>query len=134
MDGCGHDHRFPCQRFSIVGRLEASGLVEAIGGCTSPLPLEELDRKGPGLRAACLGATRASDDPELDAEVARITDDEVDKGWFLGPFTMEDLDRTLPGRIPARRFGVRQGQKVRAIDEFSAFLHNAMVSTRAAST
>ena len=56
------------------------------------------------------------------------------KAGFLGPFTMEDLDRTLPGRIPARRFGVRQGQKVRAIDEFSAFLHNAMVSTRAAST
>ena len=68
-----------------------------------------------------------------DAEVARAVYDEtmqqLQDGWVKGPFSEHDLDLKYGGCwIPSKRFGVRQGQKVRAVDDFSEFLVNASVT------
>ena len=51
-------------------------------------------------------------------------------GWVRGPFNQQELDTKYDGCwIPSKRFGVRQGQKVRAVDDFSEFLVNASVTS-----
>ena len=51
-------------------------------------------------------------------------------GWIKGPYSSEELDRKFPeGWIPSKRFGVVQGSKVRAVDDFSEFLVNASCGT-----
>eukprot|EP00435_Cladocopium_sp_Y103_P017790 s259_g4.t1 len=51
-------------------------------------------------------------------------------GWVKGPFSVAQLDEKYNHCwIPSKRFGVRQGQKIRAVDDFSEFLINASVSS-----
>ena len=51
------------------------------------------------------------------------------KGWPVGPFSEEDISWRFDGVwTPARRFGVVQGGKVRPINDYSAFGHNAATS------
>eukprot|EP00973_Karenia_brevis_P042804 5925375-Karenia_brevis.AAC.1 len=52
--------------------------------------------------------------------------DEVGRGLLAGPFGVDHLVNILgPRWVGARRFGIKQGQKVRAIDDFSEFLINS---------
>jgi hypothetical protein len=53
----------------------------------------------------------------------------ADKQWVHGPFTAEQVTKRQ-GRhwIPAKRFGVKQGGKVRPVDDFSQYLINAAVT------
>ena len=81
--------------------------------------IEDLWRDSRSIQKAFMLHTDTSD-PELSKEVFDLTLAEVQKGWLTGPFTTEDLDRRLGKWIPNRRFGVRQGPKVRCIDDFSA--------------
>ena len=41
---------------------------------------------------------------------------EVSKGEAEGPFSLSDIDADIP---LSRRFGVRQGEKIRCVDDFS---------------
>eukprot|EP00435_Cladocopium_sp_Y103_P062520 s739_g24.t1 len=71
---------------------------------------------------------------ESDPEVARAVYDEtmqqLQDGWVKGPFSEAQLDAKYKGCwIPSKRFGVRQGTKIRAVDDFSEFLINASVSS-----
>ena len=68
-------------------------------------------------------------------EVAQAVCDETieqtapDKRWVVGPFTADEVTQRLgPCWIPSRRFGVRQGGKIRPVDDFSQYLVNATVS------
>ena len=70
-----------------------------------------------------------SGDSQMDAEVSRITAEEVSKGWLKGPFEPDQLSQRLGLWVPARRFGIRQGAGVRVIDDLSERGHNATVST-----
>ena len=49
---------------------------------------------------------------------------------MVGPFTAEQMTARL-GKlwVPSRRFGVRQSQKIRSVDDFSLYMINASVST-----
>jgi hypothetical protein len=61
-------------------------------------------------------------DPPVDEAVYLATQDEVAKGWLLGPYTPQQLEELVgPRWVPSRRFGVVQGGKVRPIDDFSEF-------------
>ena len=65
----------------------------------------------------------------MDSAVYAATAEEVERGWLLGPYSPEELSRAVgPLWVPSRRFGVRQGGKVRPIDDFSEFWVNATVS------
>ncbi len=62
-------------------------------------------------------AARSSVDDEMDASIWYQTLDEVQKGWLQGPLG----DSLVPQDAPiSRRFGVRQKNKIRPVDDFSA--------------
>ena len=115
--------------FPLVGPMEASGLFMGVDHSGSFLPESELVRRSAASRRACIAATKSSGDPLLDEALAAATAEEVEKGWLVGPFSEEDINSRFDGVwTPARRFGVVQGGKVRPIDDYSAFGHNAATS------
>ena len=63
------------------------------------------------LRKAC-----STGDSDLDAALSVIIKEELDKGWVSGPLDPQELE---PGSVISPRFPIRQGEKVRAIDDFS---------------
>ncbi len=51
-------------------------------------------------------------------------------GWLVGPQSIQQLDDKFGSAwLAAKRFGVRQGTKIRPIDDFSAHGQNATVTT-----
>ena len=69
-------------------------------------------------------------DPEIAEAVYQETMQQLHDGWVQGPFSMQQMDERHNGCwIPSKRFGVRQGGKVRAVDDFSEFLINSSVTT-----
>ena len=67
--------------------------------------------RGRGASLAC-----SSGDPEVDAGIWAQTMEEVSAGWLEGP--LEEKNVMLDHPI-SRRFGGRQGPKIRPIDDFS---------------
>ena len=79
----------------------------------------ELRQVAPLKRAALLLENRASD-PELERDLLKVTMDEAKAGWLQGPFSSETEVSEHLGRTDwslMRRFGVRQGGKLRPIDD-----------------
>ena len=47
----------------------------------------------------------------------------------IGPFSSSEMTERLGDHwVPSRRFGVRQGGKIRAVDDFSQYLINSAVT------
>ena len=79
----------------------------------------ELRQVAPLKRAALLLENRVSD-PELERDLLKVTMDEAKAGWLQGPFSSEKEVSEHLGRSDwslMRRFGVRQGGKLRPIDD-----------------
>ena len=58
------------------------------------------------------------------------TQQQLQDGLVRGPFSAAQLDKKYNGCwIPSKRFGVRQNNKIRAVDDFSEFLVNASVTS-----
>ena len=73
---------------------------------------------------------RVGSDPEIAKAVYEETQQQLKDGWVRGPFSATDLDLKYNGCwVPSKRFGVRQGGKIRAVDDFSEFLINASVTS-----
>jgi len=71
------------------------------------------------LRAQCKPAAEAS----FDVAVWAATEAVLQKKWLSGPFDSEEAVSTAIGTedwIPSPRFGLKQGSKIRAIDNYSA--------------
>ena len=82
------------------------------------------------VQHAIVGKCRPSKDPELDEAVVQKTKEEVSAGKAKGPYTAEELTRELGHFwVPAPRVGIRQGNSVRPIDDFSCFAHNSTSGT-----
>ena len=48
---------------------------------------------------------------------------------MIGPFSADEISQRLGDKwVPSRRFGVRQNNKIRAVDDFSQFLINSAVT------
>ena len=61
---------------------------------------------------------RASSGPEFDKVTYQASLDEVEHGWAKGPFCEHYFSKLLgPLRLPANRFGLKQGDKVRQGDK-----------------
>ena len=93
-------------------------------------PREWLWKRARGIREAALAARipRTEEEIQLARDVLKATEDEVRAGFLSGPHTEEELDRTLgPLWVASRRFGVKQGGKVRPIDDLSESCVNATV-------
>lgn len=69
-------------------------------------------------------------DESVAAAVYEDTVQQVNDGWLVGPVTTQQSNDKYGGRwIPSKRFGVKQGLKIRAVDDFSEFLINSSVTT-----
>ena len=80
------------------------------------MTVEQLCNDASRRNQAVLNMTCSSGDRELDSVLLSETLLEIDMGWLEGPFSVEDLE---PGATISRRFALRQGPKVRLIDDFS---------------
>ena len=84
----------------------------------------------------CAGASRANEalrtclgscgEAQLDKELWEKTLKEVDAGWLLGPMEWEQL---TPSDVFSHRFPLKQGAKVRPIEDYSRSGVNAAVTT-----
>lgn len=70
-------------------------------------------RTSQGLQKAILKRAKAADDGELHLAAWRETCNELDNGWIW-----RDESGDLKDKVIAHRFGLRQGEKVRVIDNF----------------
>ena len=71
-------------------------------------------------------SSRSSGDDEVDKIVYEKTLEEVSSGWAVGPIPLSDLPQQC---VLRRRFGLRQPNKIRLIDDLSGSLINATVQT-----
>ena len=116
--------------FRLTGQLAASGQFRPRFK-PAEMSVEELKRSAKWAKHAIVGSCKRVGE---DAEVAKAVWDEtlaqLESGWIKGPYTAAQLDLKFPGGwIPSKRFGVVQGPKVRAVDDFSEFLVNAACGT-----
>ena len=95
------------------------------------MSVEELKKSSKWARHAIGGSCRRTgENLEVAQAVWSETMAQCEAGWIKGPFSGEELDRKFPeGWVPSKRFGVVQGSKVRAVDDFSEFLVNASCGT-----
>ena len=114
---------------ALTGTLPSSGVYpEKLRPAT--ITVEQLRNGARWTRRGLLERVLSSGDPELDETIWKEAIEEKDKGWLDGPYSEEQLLELLKGEfVVSRRFGLRQGPKCRAIDDFSESLVNASVLT-----
>jgi len=86
----------------------------------------ELCERSSESNKAIYHSVRSSGDSEVDTVVFQKTLEERDAGWLRGPIPFRELGR---GCVLSRRFGLKQPNKVRLIDDFSKSNINATVQT-----
>ena len=114
--------KYMADGFPIVGQFPETDVLP-VGYRAAIYNTTDLMNKAEETRKMVIATCRATDDADLDKELYNITEDEREKGWLVGPYATEDLDCT-PGWSCSRRFGLRQGAKVRPIDDYSISLVN----------
>ena len=75
---------------------------------------QELRKQAQWQRVAEIGSFKLSDN---DLKVRAQTQDEVEAGWIVGPFSSEQLDEKFGTWVSHRRFGLEQHGKTRIIDD-----------------
>ena len=113
--------------FRVIGDVEATDVYEPTAA-QQKLARSELERHATTAQELLLATMGPAGDVEIDEALAKTTQEELQSGWLRGPFTKEDLDRKFTSWVPVKRFGIRQGQKVRAIDDYSLLGQNAAMS------
>jgi hypothetical protein len=86
--------------------------------------LDAAKRPAKGVNNSIIKQVSEQADPELAAEVWNQSLDEVSKGW-----TWFDDESGMGGKILAKRFGLKQGDKIRMIDDCSIGGFNATCGT-----
>ena len=76
------------------------------------------------VRAAARGKAVSPEDLDLARQVWDKSKEELDQGWLRGPLTEEQLRLELGDFLVSRRFGIRQGDGVRVIDDFTEGMAN----------
>ena len=79
--------------------------------------LRQLQAEAPKRNALVLSMVQSAGDQELDKAVLEETQLEVARGWADGPWSFEQMEE---GATLSRRFPIRQGAKIRLIDDYSA--------------
>lgn len=110
--------------FDLVGKVPMS---HTFAKKFRPANITEKALRGGALRArgAMLRTMKASDDAELDCGVYAATLAERDAGHLEGPLDPTSLPTSA---ILTMRFGLRQGQKLRPIDNYKTSLVNFAVT------
>ena len=116
--------------FNLVGRCPTSGVLP---GKLVPATLlaEDLQGCARKVQDALRTSLGSSGDHATDVELWDKTLAEASRGWLIGPFEWESL---APNEVPSHRFPLRQGGKLRPIDDYSLSGVNACVTTLEAPT
>ena len=99
----------------LVGEVPATGIFN-IKFRPAKRTVEDLMSCAPAVREAIIQSVR-SQGQDVDTEVLRQTQAEVDKGWATGPIDVKHLP---PNSLVSRRFGLVQPNKTWLIDDLSA--------------
>ena len=104
--------------FRITGNFSSCGVFKPQVNVPD-MSVEQLDMNAKFLRPAILGRMKLTAADDLQEELMQVTLAEKDKGWLDGPFSVEQItDMFGKDWLPVRRFGVRQKNKTRPIDDF----------------
>ena len=115
--------------FPLTGKIGATGRWRRE---LKPASMGEQEHRlaAKWIRAEVLGKCIGGFDKEALVELDKVTGEEVEQGFLTGPYTLETaLDRAGPGLTFARRFGLRQKDKLRPIDDYSVSRTNACLTT-----
>ena len=103
-----------CAGFSLSGWQRKSEVFPP--GFKNPsLSVEGLLAASQGINKSTEAKVQRRQDAELETATWDETQAEIDKGWLW-----IDPDQSWGGKVVARRFGIKQGAKVRTIDDCSA--------------
>jgi hypothetical protein len=130
----GHPDQLLCAHlekgFPLFGRLQTSSIF-AEQWCPTALHPDELLRVAPKQKQWILGSCKRSRHAYIDAAVWDATLMDVEKGWAIGPFSLEEAQSmTDKPAVISRRFGAQQKNRVRAIDDLSASQINACTGVK----
>ena len=116
--------------FDLVGRCPTSGVLP---GKLVPATLraEDVQACAPRVQAALKASLGSSGDHATDLELWDKTLAEASKGWLEGPYEWDTLGA---GEVPSHRFPLRQGEKLRPIDDYTLSGVNHCVTTLEAPT
>ena len=111
--------------FDLVGIVPTSGILP---GKVVPATLhpDELCANAPRANEALKLSLGSCGDAQLDHELWEKTMKEVEAGWLVGPLEWEQLG---PSDVISHRFPLKQGARVRPIDDYSRSGVNAAVTT-----
>ena len=117
--------------FRLVGDLAPSGQFQQQFK-PAALGIEQLRQTAKWSQKAVVASCRkVLQDSEIAQAVWPETLEQAseEKRWVKGPFSAAEIsERHGADWVPSRRFGVRQGGKIRPVDDFSQFLINATVT------
>ena len=110
--------------FDLVGPIPNSGVYRKRVRAAS-ITVEDLRNSAKRVRRAIIHSSTGSGDDGVNLGVYQSTLEETERGWLHGPYQESELadDCTV-----TRRFGVRQGAKVRPIDNYTESLVNQTTS------
>ena len=116
--------------FDLVGRCPTSGVLP---GKLVPATLraEDVQACAPRVQAALKASLGSSGDHATDLELWDKTIAEASKGWLEGPYEWDTLGAD---EVPSHRFPLRQGEKLRPIDDYTLSGVNHCVTTLEAPT
>ena len=110
--------------FELVGEAPSSNGILPPKFTPADLHVDELSAGAAMAREACRLSTKSSGCEETDSALWLKTLEERDKSWLVGPLEWDDLDADT---VVSRRFPLRQGSKIRPIDDYSMSSVNATV-------
>ena len=110
--------------FHVIGDVAATDVYEP-RPAQAKMERTELLRNARVAQDILLATVGPSGDDEIDQALDDTTAAELKEGWLRGPFTREELDAKFDSWVPVKRFGIKQGAKVRAIDDYSLLGQNA---------
>ena len=106
------------QGFELTGNFSACGIFKPQVNIPT-LSVAQLKQNTKFLRPTILGRMRLTEASELQTELMEVTEMEKSKGWLEGPFTTDEITNKYGHDwLPVRRFGVKQKNKTRPIDDF----------------
>ena len=109
--------------FDLVGWMPKTGLFEPKVNPMAMLP-ETLDLMSGDVSKRALDRVMTSSESNLEDELYEVTKDEVRKGWLSEEISIRELPEDA---IVNPRFAIKQGQKLRAIDDYTFSGVNACV-------
>ena len=113
----------------LFGKVQLSNIFPKKTRLAS-IEVDELLKSSGMIRSCMIEKVRTSGDQEIDTEVWNETISESKKGWLSEELTEDQLRSDLGEQfLFARRFGIRQSGKIRAIDDYAEPEINDTVST-----